>query len=100
MPITTEEQLGSLRIELRIAAEAFVAAALELELPAANLVAAESALRVAEYQYGCHEARPQVRELAVEIVAGLLQSLRPYLRPSTTRTAAMRAAEILQGLES
>jgi len=54
---------------------------------------------MAEHRAGVHDPRPGARELAAPIVIGLLPALqlylRPYLRPSTTRLSAERAAEAL-----
>lgn len=83
----------TLRQELRVAAEKFVAGIREVEPLADELADAEARLLAAECAAAVHEFGPPVRQLAAEVVTGLLHALQPNLRPITTREAAERAIE-------
>jgi len=89
------DRVDHLRLELRAAAEKFAARIRDAEPAAAELADLEGQLRAAENLVGLHEYRPSARELAAEVVTGLLHALQPYLRPLTSRAAALRASDEL-----
>ena len=97
-PATTGElahRIDRLKLELHDAAVAFVARVAEAAPAADNLARVECELRAAENQAGLHDGRPPVREIAAEVVTGLLHGLSPFLRPLTTPESGQRAAEEL-----
>lgn len=84
-----------LRADLRVAGQAFADRISDLVPAAQALVAAETALRIAENQAGTRvTGGPPARELAVDVLHGRLGCLRPYLQFMTSE-AADRATEAL-----
>ncbi len=89
------ERIERLRLELHDAAAAFVLRIREAAPAADNLARIEAELAAATNIAGLHDGRPPARELAAEVVVGLLHGLSPHLRPLTTPESGRRAAEEL-----
>lgn len=84
-----------LRARQRVAGQEFADRLADLVGAAQELVEIETTLRVAETQAGTHApGGPPPRELAVEMLYGRLDCLRPYL-PFATEQSADRAQEAL-----
>ena len=89
-----EQRLADLDEELAAAGAVFVAAIADLEPMVARLADLEGRHRAAGNAAGIHHHRRSARELAVEVLEGRLDALRPYL-PFGTRESADLAAEQL-----
>lgn len=86
---------ATLAEDLRTAARAYIAAISGLAPLAERIADLEARLRVARHRAGLFtDPCPPARELAVEVLLGRLQALRPYIGPMSAEGTA-RAEEVL-----